>query len=97
VCDDFQLPLAKIRLRGSGSSGGQKGLADVIRRFGTEDVPRLRIGVGEVPPGHDPANFVLSKFTKEQRTEVDITIQHAADAVELWLKEGLSAAMNRYN
>jgi len=97
VCDDFQLPRGKLRLRANGSSGGQKGLADVIRRFGTEQVPRLRFGVGEVPPGFDPANFVLAKFSKDERPDVDIAVQHAADAVELWAEQGLATAMNKYN
>ncbi len=97
VCDDFQLPLTKVRLREKGSAGGQKGLADVIRRLGTDVVPRLRIGVGEMPAGWDPADFVLGKFTKDQRAEIAVTIAQAADAVEVWAASGIATAMNRYN
>ena len=97
VCDDFQLPLAKLRLREKGTSGGQKGLADVIRRLGTDQVPRLRIGVGDLPPNWDPADFVLSKFTKDQQAEAAVSVMEAADAVEVWVKDGIAAAMNRYN
>ena len=97
VCDDFQLPLTKVRLREKGSSGGQKGLSDVIRRLGTNEIPRLRIGVGELPDGWDPADFVLGKFTKEQQSDKEAIIVTAADAVELWAASGIATAMNRYN
>ncbi|HZZ73264.1 MAG TPA: aminoacyl-tRNA hydrolase [Pirellulales bacterium] len=97
VCDDFQLPLAKLRIRPQGSAGGQKGLADVIRRLGTEQIPRLRIGVGDLPSGWDPADFVLGRFTKAQQPEAEVSFQLAADAVELWATAGIAAAMNRYN
>ena len=97
VCDDFNLPLAKLRFRAAGSAGGQKGLADVIRRLGTDQVPRLRIGVGPVPDNWDPVDFVLGKFTAAESTEIALTIQRAADAVVDWANEGLAACMNRYN
>jgi PTH1 family peptidyl-tRNA hydrolase len=97
VCDDFNLPLAKLRFRAAGSAGGQKGLADVIRRLGTDEVPRLRIGVGPVPDHWDPVDFVLGKFTAAESTEIALTIQRAADAVVDWAGIGLPACMNRYN
>lgn len=97
VCDDFNIPLAKLRFRAGGSSGGQKGLADVIRRLGTEEVPRLRIGVGPVPANWDPVDFVLGKFTGDESSEIAIAIQRAADAVVDWATEGLAVCMNRYN
>jgi len=97
VCDDFNLPLAKLRFRASGSAGGQKGLADVIRRLGTDAVARLRIGVGPVPANWDPVDFVLSRFSADESTEIAIAVQHAADAVVDWATEGLAACMNRYN
>ena len=97
VCDDFNLPLTKLRFRPEGSSGGQKGLADVIDRLGTETVPRLRIGVGPVPPNWDPADFVLSRFTKQEQDIVEPVITRAAEAVEDWLANGIQDCMNKYN
>jgi len=97
VCDDFALPLGRLRLRPQGSGGGQKGLANIILRLGTENVPRLRIGVGPLPAGWDAADFVLSKFAKNETAEVELATVRAADAVEQWIAEGLSGAMNKYN
>jgi PTH1 family peptidyl-tRNA hydrolase len=97
VCDDFNLPLAKLRLRSKGSSGGQKGLASVIGQFGTDEFSRLRIGVGEVPSGWDAADFVLSKFSKQDLKEIEPAIWSAADAVAVWVRHGIQEAMNRYN
>ena len=97
VCDDFNLPLGQLRIRGSGSDGGQNGLADVIRTMGTQDVARLRIGIGPVPDRWNPADFVLGKFTADQRTEVDLQVARAADAVRMWTAEGVTPTANKYN
>ena len=97
VCDDFNLPLAKLRFRGHGSAGGQKGLADILRRLGTEHVPRLRLGIGSPPPSWDVADFVLSRFNAAERTEIEVAIQEAADGVVDWVGRGLEHCMNRYN
>jgi PTH1 family peptidyl-tRNA hydrolase len=97
VCDDFALPVGQLRCRTKGSSGGQKGLEDTIRALGTDEVPRLRIGIGPVPPAWIAADFVLSKFSAEERLGVDESVKRAADAVETWAKEGIAACMNRYN
>jgi PTH1 family peptidyl-tRNA hydrolase len=97
VSDDLNLPLGKLRFRGSGSSGGQRGLEDVLRRLGTNDVPRLRIGIGSPPESRDAADWVLGRFAKAEREEIDVAVVRAADAVEMWAGEGLAASMNRYN
>jgi PTH1 family peptidyl-tRNA hydrolase len=97
LCDDFQLPTDTIRLRGSGSSGGQKGLSDILARLGSNAVPRLRIGVGPLPTGWTSADFVLGKFTKQERPEVAALVERAADAVEEWVGAGIESAMNRFN
>jgi len=97
VCDDINLPLAKLRVRVKGSSGGQKGLADVVRRLGSEDVSRLRIGVGTPPEGWDAAGYVLGKFTREEQSEVEPAILSAADAVVVWARDGIATCMNQYN
>jgi peptidyl-tRNA hydrolase, PTH1 family len=97
VCDDFNLPLGKLRARPSGSSGGQKGLENIILRLDTEEIPRLRIGVGPVPDRFSGADFVLGKFTKQEIPEVQLAIVRAADAVETWAQSGLQICMNRFN
>ena len=97
VCDDFNLPLGKLRFRGQGSAGGQKGLDDIIRRLGTPDVPRLRLGIGPVPPQWDAADFVLGKFNRSDQQVIEETIMRAAEAVECWAAEGLAAGMSKFN
>ncbi len=97
VCDDFNLPLERLRFRASGSSGGQKGLADIVRRLGTEEFTRLRIGVGPVPTGWDAADFVLGKFSKDEGPRIEMAIDRAAEAVADWVTSGTAICMNRYN
>lgn len=97
VCDDFQLPVERLRIRASGSGGGQKGLADILGRLGTESVPRLRVGVGPLPEGWTAVDFVLGRFAPAQKQAIHVALQRAADAVEEWVGAGIEAAMNRYN
>ena len=97
VCDDLNLPFSRLRLRSEGSAGGQKGLADIIRVLGTDKVPRLRIGIGSPPGQMDAADYVLMNFTEKERTDLEITIKQAADAVVCWLNKGIGEAMNLYN
>lgn len=97
ICDDFQLPTDTIRLRASGSGGGQNGLADILARLGTNAIPRLRVGIGPVAAGWKTADFVLGRFSKAERTAVDVLLERAADAAEEWVTLGIEAAMNRYN
>lgn len=97
VCDDMNLPLGKLRVRSGGSAGGQKGLTDILQRLGGEDVPRLRVGIGPSPPGWDPADYVLSKFSKAERAEIDLAVVRAADAVQVWAGAGIAQAMNQFN
>jgi peptidyl-tRNA hydrolase, PTH1 family len=97
VGDDFNLPLGKLRFRSEGSAGGQKGLGDIVRRLGSEQVNRLRIGIGPVPGEWDAADFVLGKFDKDERPEIDETILRAADGVECWVAEGIAVSMNKFN
>jgi PTH1 family peptidyl-tRNA hydrolase len=96
VCDDFQLPLGSLRIRTKGSSGGQKGLEDTLSNLGTEDVARLRIGIG--PTGDcDPVDYVLSDFPEQDLPVIAATVKQAVRAIETWCREGASAAMNRFN
>lgn len=97
VCDDFNLPLAKLRIRPSGSSGGQKGLDDIIRRLGSDDVPRLRIGIGPVYEGWDPVDFVLGRFNKDDLPVINQSIERAADAAAAWVRLGMQDCMNQFN
>jgi PTH1 family peptidyl-tRNA hydrolase len=97
VCDDFNLPLGTLRFRSQGSAGGQKGLQDIIRRLGTQEFSRLRIGIGPVPNHWDAADFVLSRFAAAERPEIDDAMVRAADGVECWVAEGIAAGMNRFN
>lgn len=97
VCDDFNLPLGKLRIRREGSAGGQNGLDDVIRRLGTDAFGRVRLGVGPVPENWDRADFVLGRFDAAERETVETAIAEAAKAVECWGTGGVEVAMNRFN
>jgi peptidyl-tRNA hydrolase, PTH1 family len=98
LVDEYQLPLGSIRIRTGGGSGGHNGLTDVERALGTQDYPRLRIGV-DAPPAtyNDPADWVLGWFTPEQLKTLEPALERAADAVEAFITKGLAAAMNTYN
>ncbi|MSR30401.1 MAG: aminoacyl-tRNA hydrolase [Gemmataceae bacterium] len=95
VCDEVNLPLGKLRVRPSGSHGGQNGLRDIQNRLGM-DYPRLRLGVGggEKP---DLTGHVLGRFKPDEKTGAGEMIATAADAVLCWLTDGIDACMNRYN
>lgn len=96
ITDDVYLPCGTIRLRDSGSAGGHNGLSDIERLLGSDKYPRCRIGVD--PPGIIPqADYVLGKFTDEQWPLVKDSIDRAADAAEVFIKGGISTAMNRFN
>lgn len=97
VCDDLSLPLGKLRLRKTGSSGGQKGLGDILKAVGTQDVSRLRIGIDPAPEGWEVVDYVLSRFTLHERQQVAQALSKACDAIGCWLREGIEAAMNRFN
>jgi len=97
VCDDLNLPLAKLRVRAAGSAGGQKGLEDIIRRLGTDEFARLRIGIGAPPEGWSWPDFVLSKFTQEETPAMEQAVAQAVEAIAAWAREGVQTCMNRYN
>lgn len=97
IYDDIALPLGRLRLRPRGSAGGHRGMQHVITSLGTDQFPRLRIGIGSPPPGMVMADYVLSEFTPAEEEKVTTAIALAARAVELYLAEGLVAAMNRVN
>lgn len=97
VLDDAQLPLGKLRLRAKGSSGGHKGLQSIIDALQTENIPRLRIGIGSPPEGVDMAAYVLSPFEPEEEAIIAETVKIAAEAAKIWAKEGVEVAMQRFN
>ncbi len=98
VLDDIDLPPDRLRVRASGSAGGHKGLADILEVLGTQDVPRLRIGVGAPPSYMDAADFVLQKIEDKAAEEIEISVKTAADAVEDWIvKNELLFVMEKYN
>ena len=97
VADDFHLDFGALRLRRGGSHGGHNGLRSIITALATQEFPRLRIGVGEPPEGEDPADFVLERFTRDERERLDDLVARAADCVETVLQSGIEAGMNRYN
>lgn len=96
VLDDFALPLGRLRLRAQGSSGGHNGLESVFEHFGTESIPRLRVGIGSAP-AQAATDHVLGRFFEDEQPLVDATIRRAADAVKCAVDKGLIAAMNVFN
>jgi PTH1 family peptidyl-tRNA hydrolase len=97
VCDDFSIPLGTLRIRPKGSSGGQNGLKSIFERLGSDAVPRVRIGIGPVPSRWDPADFVLGKFTDDERPIAAKAVSVAGDAIRTWIAGGLDPCMNKFN
>lgn len=98
VSDDTALPIGKLRIRKGGSAGGHNGLKSLIQQLGTDQFPRVRVGVGEKPhPDYDMANWVLGKFVGEDKKAIDAAVKKAADAIECIIKDGLDKGMNKFN
>ena len=97
VVDDYALELGRMRLRQNGSAGGHNGLKSLIAELGTQQFPRLRLGVGPLPEGWDSADFVLGRFTSDERKPLEVMIEKAADCAEVWLDRGAQQAMNQFN
>ncbi len=97
ICDDINLDLGALRLRRCGSAGGQKGLQSIIDYLGTDEFPRLRLGLGRLPTDADARAFVLSPFEPKEEAAADEMTLRAAEAVECLLSEGIEIAMNRFN
>lgn len=97
ICDDLNLEAGRLRLKGSGTAGGQKGLQNIIDQLGTTEFPRLRIGIGRPPAGFDVVNYVLQTFSKTERPDILDAVWKACSATESWAQEGLDSTMNRYN
>jgi peptidyl-tRNA hydrolase, PTH1 family len=96
VYDDLDLPLGKMRLRPQGSAGGHHGMESIIARVGTSDFARLRVGIGRPNPDDD-IDHVLGAFNHAERAAMDETFARAVEAVEVWVRDGIDAAMNEFN
>jgi PTH1 family peptidyl-tRNA hydrolase len=96
IYDDLDLPLGTIRLRPEGGSGGHKGMRSIIEALGSQAFPRLRVGIGR-PPGNDAVSYVLKDFTADEQITLESVYEKVVAAVELFLREGIEAAMNTYN
>lgn len=97
VYDDFSLDVGQLRVRPSGSPGGHNGMKDIINRLGTKEIPRVRIGIGPVSPGGDPAEFVLSKITDNDRKIFRDIFTQFPTLVEEVAEDGINTAMNQWN
>jgi PTH1 family peptidyl-tRNA hydrolase len=96
VLDEMALPLGRLRLRPDGGTAGHNGLESIIVQFGTEEIPRLRIGIGAAPV-EGATDYVLGRFFEEERPRVEKTIARAGDAVKCAIDNGLLSAMNQFN
>jgi len=97
IFDDLDLPLGTIRIRPQGGSGGHRGMQSIIQQLGTENVPRMRIGIGRPPGQMDPANYVLQSFSKDEIEIIEITLEKAVDAIQVYILDGIEAVMTRFN
>ena len=98
IYDDISLPPGKLRLRRKGSAGGHNGIKSIIAQLGTEEFPRIRVGVGAKPnPQYDLADWVLSKFSEEDMTALQPALEHAADAAVKIVGGDMNTAMNLYS
>jgi len=95
--DDVDLPLGTIRIRHSGGSAGQKGMASIIERLGTEEIHRMRLGIGRPPGRMDAAGYVLQDFSPSEMESLSPSLDRAADAVLVFVTQGLETAMNKFN
>ncbi len=97
VYDDMELALGRLRIRTSGSDGGHLGIRSIIAALKTQDFPRLRVGIGQPPPGHDPISHVLGQFSEEESTVIAKAVKEVVAAVDCLLEENIDVAMNRFN
>jgi PTH1 family peptidyl-tRNA hydrolase len=95
--DDLDLPLGTIRIRPDGGAAGQKGMASILERLGTDEFPRLRLGIGRPPGQMQAPDYVLQDFSPDDMTVLSDTLDRAVEAMLLYVDQGLDAAMNKYN
>lgn len=97
VVDDADLPLGRVRVRARGGAGGHNGLRSLIEALGTEEMVRVRVGIGRPPQGVDMVDYVLSDFGSDEWPQIEAGVERAADAVEWIMERGLESAMNQFN
>mgnify|MGYP001073566147 CR=1 FL=1 len=97
IYDDISLPIGNIRIRTKGSAGGHNGIKSIITHLNSDEFLRVKVGVGEKPPGWDLADYVLSRFAKNEIGEIVECVKMASEATDAILKEGINKAMNKYN
>ena len=97
IHDDLDLPFGSIRIREDGGSAGQRGMESIISKIGTDEFSRLRIGIGRPPGRMDPMDYVLRKFTKESKTDLELVLGTVIRSIEVMLIDGIEKAMTSYN
>lgn len=97
VCDDLDLPRGVLRFRPGGGSAGHRGLRSIFDALGSQDFPRLRIGIGRPPGSMDPADYVLEDFDPDERAVIDAAIARGIEGITLFVSQGIETAMNRCN
>lgn len=97
IYDDISLDVGQLRIRAKGSAGGHNGMKNIIAHLGTQEFPRIKIGVGDKPKGWDLADYVLGRFPSEEQEMVREVLKKASDATKIIVSDGIDAAMNQYN
>ncbi len=97
IYDDISLPPGQLRIREKGSAGGHNGIKSIISHLGGQEFLRVKVGIGQKPAGWDLADYVLSRFTEDDRKKVEEALERAADAAVCLMTDGAEAAMNEYN
>ena len=97
IYDDISLDVGRLRIRKKGSAGGHNGIKNIIAHLGTDVFPRIKVGVGEKPQGWDLADYVLSKYSKEEQQALREASDNVIGAVKLMVMDNIDAAMNQYN
>ena len=97
IYDDISLDVGQLRISNKGSAGGHNGIKNIIAHLGTQEFPRIKVGVGDKPKKMDLADYVLSRFSKEDRAAMEDAFKEAAKAVEVMITEGMDIAMNQFN
>ena len=97
IHDDLDLPLGTLRLRPTGGTSGQRGMASIITQLGTQDFPRMRLGIGRPPGQMDPVDYVLKDFLPSENELLKIVLKTAVEASQTFITEGLTKTMNKYN